>query len=137
MIEAASLFIHRTEDVASHDAHDLMWCKRYCKKCKKNMMYKKCCAVMGLRRCVNAKKKCFRPGSNRGPCACEAHVITATLRKRRPAMHLLCDTHLVEHDCVKGNRLAACYTVRGEVFRTRPDLPRSLSPAGKAVEACR
>ena len=24
---------------------------------------------------------CFRPGSNRGPCACEAHVITATLRK--------------------------------------------------------
>ena len=28
------------------------------------------------------KKKCFRPGSNRGPCACEAHVITATPRKR-------------------------------------------------------
>ena len=27
------------------------------------------------------KKKCFRPGSNRGPCACEAHVITTTLRK--------------------------------------------------------
>ena len=27
------------------------------------------------------KKECFRPGSNRGPCACEAHVITATLRK--------------------------------------------------------
>lgn len=27
------------------------------------------------------KKRCFRPGSNRGPCACEAHVITATLRK--------------------------------------------------------
>ena len=27
------------------------------------------------------KKMCFRPGSNRGPCACEAHVITATLRK--------------------------------------------------------
>ena len=24
---------------------------------------------------------CFRPGSNRGPCACEAHVITTTLRK--------------------------------------------------------
>ena len=23
-------------------------------------------------------KKCFHPGSNRGPCACEAHVITAT-----------------------------------------------------------
>ena len=24
---------------------------------------------------------CFLPGSNRRPCACEAHVITATLRK--------------------------------------------------------
>lgn len=24
---------------------------------------------------------CFRPGSNRRPCACEAHVITTTLRK--------------------------------------------------------
>ena len=31
------------------------------------------------------KKKCFRPGSNRGPCACEAHVITATLRKQLTA----------------------------------------------------
>ena len=32
--------------------------------------------------CVQAKKKyCFLPGSNRRPCACEAHVITATLRK--------------------------------------------------------
>ncbi len=34
----------------------------------------------------SSKKKrnqCFRPGSNRGPCACEAHVITTTLRKRR------------------------------------------------------
>ena len=33
---------------------------------------------------VREKKKiktCFRPGSNRGPCACEAHVITTTLRK--------------------------------------------------------
>ena len=31
---------------------------------------------------VNTKKKlCFLPGSNRRPCACEAHVITATLRK--------------------------------------------------------
>lgn len=28
------------------------------------------------------KKKCFRPGSNWGPCACEAHVITTTLRKQ-------------------------------------------------------
>ena len=27
------------------------------------------------------RKTCFRPGSNRGPCACEAHVITTTLRK--------------------------------------------------------
>ena len=27
------------------------------------------------------KKICFRAGSNRGPCACEAHVITTTLRK--------------------------------------------------------
>ena len=33
--------------------------------------------IMGRR-----EKKCFRPGSNRGPCACEAHVITATLRKQ-------------------------------------------------------
>ena len=24
---------------------------------------------------------CFLPGSNRRPCACEAHVITTTLRK--------------------------------------------------------
>ena len=29
------------------------------------------------------KESCFRPGSNRGPCACEAHVITTTLRKLR------------------------------------------------------
>ena len=27
------------------------------------------------------EKKCFCPGSNRGPCACEAHVITATPQK--------------------------------------------------------
>ena len=27
------------------------------------------------------KKICFLPGSNRRPCACEAHVITTTLRK--------------------------------------------------------
>ena len=27
------------------------------------------------------KRDCFCPGSNRGPCACEAHVITATPRK--------------------------------------------------------
>ena len=27
------------------------------------------------------EKICFLPGSNRRPCACEAHVITATLRK--------------------------------------------------------
>ena len=27
------------------------------------------------------KNVCSRPGSNRGPCACEAHVITTTLRK--------------------------------------------------------
>lgn len=27
------------------------------------------------------KRNCFRPGSNRRPCACEAHVITTTLRK--------------------------------------------------------
>ena len=30
-----------------------------------------------------AKKLCFVPGSNRRPCACEAHVITATLTKLR------------------------------------------------------
>ena len=29
----------------------------------------------------DAKYECFLPGSNRRPCACEAHVITATLRK--------------------------------------------------------
>ena len=28
------------------------------------------------------KRDCFCPGSNRGPCACEAHVITATPQKR-------------------------------------------------------
>ena len=27
------------------------------------------------------KYNCFLPGSNRRPCACEAHVITTTLRK--------------------------------------------------------
>ena len=27
------------------------------------------------------KNNCFLPGSNRRPCACEAHVITTTLRK--------------------------------------------------------
>ena len=30
---------------------------------------------------------CFQPGSNRRPCACEAHVITTTLRK-------LCDGYI-------------------------------------------
>ena len=30
----------------------------------------------------NLDKKCFCPGSNRGPCACEAHVITATPQKQ-------------------------------------------------------
>ena len=28
------------------------------------------------------KYTCFLPGSNRRPCACEAHVITTTLRKQ-------------------------------------------------------
>ena len=36
---------------------------------------------------MEKRKICFRPGSNRGPCACEAHVITATLRKRRCSGH--------------------------------------------------
>ena len=30
---------------------------------------------------ITQKNFCFRPGSNRRPCACEAHVITTTLRK--------------------------------------------------------
>ena len=30
---------------------------------------------------VILQKVCFLPGSNRRPCACEAHVITTTLRK--------------------------------------------------------
>ena len=30
---------------------------------------------------MRQRKECFRPGSNRRPCACEAHVITTTLRK--------------------------------------------------------
>ena len=30
---------------------------------------------------IKISDTCFRPGSNRGPCACEAHVITTTLRK--------------------------------------------------------
>ena len=34
------------------------------------------------------KKRCFRPGSNRGPCACEAHVITTTLRKQPGSVYL-------------------------------------------------
>ena len=32
-------------------------------------------------------KGCFRPVSNRGPFACEANVITTTLRKPRKACH--------------------------------------------------
>ena len=35
------------------------------------------------------KKRCFRPGSNRGPCACEAHVITTTLRKQLTVVSLI------------------------------------------------
>lgn len=31
---------------------------------------------------LGAKSGCFRPVSNRGPFACEANVITTTLRKR-------------------------------------------------------
>ena len=31
--------------------------------------------------CQKGMSLCFRPGSNRRPCACEAHVITTTLRK--------------------------------------------------------
>lgn len=37
---------------------------------------------------MNCQKNCFRPGSNRGPCACEAHVITTTLRKPMNAMEI-------------------------------------------------
>ena len=33
----------------------------------------------------STKYLCFLPGSNRRPCACEAHVITTTLRKRTKA----------------------------------------------------
>ena len=32
---------------------------------------------------------CFRPGSNWGPCACEAHVMTATLQKQAHARNPL------------------------------------------------
>lgn len=41
--------------------------------------------------CARAKKgdACFLPGSNRGPLACEASVITTTLRKRGPKGRLL------------------------------------------------
>ena len=34
------------------------------------------------RRLAKRVPGCFRPGSNRRPCACEAHVITTTLRKQ-------------------------------------------------------
>ena len=30
---------------------------------------------------IQPNQKCSRPGSNRGPCACEAHVITTTPRE--------------------------------------------------------
>ena len=38
------------------------------------------------------EKMCFCPGSNRGPCACEAHVITTTPQKQPLALffHSLC-----------------------------------------------
>ncbi len=43
------------------------------------------------------KHVCFRPGSNRRPCACEAHVITTTLRKHVLA---LLEFMAVEDCCV-------------------------------------
>ena len=37
--------------------------------------------IWQLRFVKNKNSQCFLPGSNRRPCACEAHVITTTLRK--------------------------------------------------------
>ena len=36
------------------------------------------------------KNICFLPGSNRRPCACEAHVITTTLRKLHKILVKIC-----------------------------------------------
>ena len=38
----------------------------------------------------NVKNICFLPGSNRRPCACEAHVITTTLRKLHKILVKIC-----------------------------------------------
>ena len=58
---------------------------------------------MRLRKSLIVKKKkkaCFRPGSNRGPCACEAHVITATLRKLRNFMLFPFKCHIGTYDII-------------------------------------
>ena len=103
---------------------------------------------MGLRRIVTVKEEeekkiCFRPGSNRGPCACEAHVITATLRKLRNTTRSFHTSLTIKHACVAATPLAAGQTVRGsnpcavEVFRTHPDLPRGLFLGGKVAKVRR
>ena len=45
----------------------------------------------------STKYLCFLPGSNRRPCACEAHVITTTLRK-----HHILETRMLLSQQKKG-----------------------------------
>ena len=85
----------------------------------------------------NWQKFCFVPGSNRRPCACEAHVITTTLRKldvlKLPwdvdqyKVHLL-NVMLVEDKnmwllCLKIH----CTTIKSSNFWLRPFL-RAFRP---------
>ena len=58
------------------------------------------------------KKFCFRAGSNRGPCACEAHVITTTLRKLR------CSVQLLSHDLLVTQNVSFCNNVPQIPFQT-------------------
>ena len=52
----------------------------------------------------DAKYGCFLPGSNRRPCACEAHVITATLRK--PHRHDWCSVNAISQSGPKSKKKA-------------------------------
>ena len=47
-------------------------------------------SVLCNKLCKNVKNICFLPGSNRRPCACEAHVITTTLRKLHKILVKIC-----------------------------------------------
>ena len=70
---------------------------------------------------IQPNQKCSRPGSNRGPCACEAHVITTTPREQAdPSSGLL---HLTNQDVffgAKGKKSQGAARFRtGDLLRVR------------------